>query len=126
MTGTTIKANFAEVILEDAKEIFSVKPRKNGKKNSQSSKRPRQIYPIVEIIWDDPTALTHGWLDNTDLADVKPGLVLSVGFLIQETEDHIIYASDLDPRGNHNGRTQLPRGVIKKLRVLKKADSQPL
>lgn len=99
--------------------------KKSGRTKSASLKRPFQKYPMVEIWWDDPTALTHGWLDNSDLPNVKPALVVSVGFLILETSDYIVYASDLDGAGHHNGRTQINRGVIKKVRVLRNADIAP-
>lgn len=50
-------------------------------------------------------------------------MALSVGFLIQETPDHIRIAQDTDEEGAHNGRTQIPRGMVKKLKVLRKKDA---
>lgn len=78
---------------------------------------------MVEIWWDDPTALTHGWMDDAELGKLRPALVLSVGFLVRDEPDYIVYASDIDSTGSHNGRTQINRGVIKNIKVIRKADS---
>lgn len=85
------------------------------------TKRPFQHYPLAEIVWDDASGFRHGWMDKVD--DPKPQLVISVGFLIKDTPDYVIYASDVDGDGAHNGRTQIPRGMIKTLRILRKVDS---
>jgi hypothetical protein len=73
---------------------------------------------MVEVIWDDAAGLRHGWLYKTD--PLVPQLALSVGFLIEESTDHIIIATDTDAEGSHNGRTQIPRGMVKKIKVLRK------
>ena len=83
-------------------------------------KRPRQHFPLVEVTWDDASGIRHGWLAKTENAE--PYLALSVGFLIQETPDHIRIAQDTDGEGGHNGRSQIPRGMVKKMRVLRKKD----
>lgn len=86
------------------------------------TKRPKQQYPLVEVIWDDAAGLRHGWMDEKE--ELKPQLVLSVGFLIQETDDHIVIAMDTDQEGAHNGRSQIPRGMIKHMKILKKPHGQ--
>lgn len=82
-------------------------------------KRPKQLYPMVEVWWDDAAGLRHGWMDEGE--DLKPQMVLSVGFLIQETPDHIVLAQDTDSDGSHNGRSQIPQGMVKYMKVMKKA-----
>jgi len=91
-----------------------------SKKPSSTSKvkRPEQHYPMVEVVWDDAAGLRHGWLYKSD--PVVPQLALSVGFLIKDSDDHIIIATDTDGDGSHNGRTQIPRGMIKTMKVLRK------
>ena len=84
-------------------------------------KRPFQKYDMVEVIWDDATDLVSGWTDQ--IAENEPALALSVGFLVRETKDHIVIAQDTDADGHHNGRSQIPRGMVKKIRILKKKDS---
>lgn len=82
-------------------------------------KRPTQHYDMVEVVWDDASGFRHGWFGKTD--ELVPQLALSVGFLISETAEHIMIASDTDGEGNHNGRTQIPRGMVKNLKILRKA-----
>ena len=83
-------------------------------------KRPFQYYDLYEVWWDDAAGLRNGWMERTE--HPKPQMVISVGFLISETEDHIIIAQDTDPDGQHNGRTQIPRGMIKHAKILRKKD----
>lgn len=87
-------------------------------------KRPNQVFPLVECIWDDASAMTHGWKtkEEFDKESVIPELMLSVGFLIKETPDHIIIAMDVDRDGGSNQRSQIPRSMVKKIKILRKAD----
>lgn len=81
-------------------------------------KRPKQVYPMCEVVWDDAAGLRHGWMSSEE--ELKPQLVLSVGFLIQETPDHIVIAQDVDGEGAHNGRSQIPRGMVKQIKIIRK------
>lgn len=84
-------------------------------------KRPKQCFDLVECWWDDATDLEAGWTDKVE--EIKPALALSVGFLVKETKDHIVLALDTDADGHHNGRSQIPKGMVKKIKVLKKKDA---
>ena len=86
----------------------------------QSIKRPLQAFPMVEIIWDDASELPSGWSD--EVGKIEPKYALSVGFLIEQTKDHLILAQDTDEHAHHNGRGQIPMGMVKKIKVLRKAD----
>lgn len=83
-------------------------------------KRPHQHFDMVEVIWNDASDLTSGWTNT--ISDDEPALALSVGFLIRKTEEHIVIALDTDGDGHHNGRSQIPTGMVKKIRVLRKKD----
>jgi hypothetical protein len=85
-------------------------------------RRPTQLYTLCEVWWDDAAGLRHGWMDRTEKP--KPQMVISVGFLIVDEADHIIIAQDTDGDGSHNGRTQIPRGMVKRIKVLRKKDEQ--
>lgn len=78
------------------------------------------MFPLIEVVWNDASELTAGWTDNID--DTEPQLALSVGFLIKSDKEHIVIAMDLDAEGHHNGRSQIPQGMVKKIKVLRKAD----
>lgn len=82
--------------------------------------RPFQRWDMVEVVWNDASALTDGWAK--DVERDEPALALSVGFLIRETKEHIVIAQDVDGEGHHNGRSQIPKGMVKKLKVLRKKD----
>ena len=83
-------------------------------------KRPLQKFDLLEVWWDDASALKYGWQEG--VGELIPQMVLSVGFLIKEYDDHIIIAQDTDSGGMHNGRSQIPRSMIKYSKVLKKKD----
>lgn len=83
-------------------------------------KRPTQIFDMVEVVWNDAAALTDGW--TAEIEKDEPQLALSVGFLIRDTKEHIIIAQDLDAAGHHNGRSQIPKGMVKSMKVLRKKD----
>lgn len=84
-------------------------------------KRPFQYYDLLEVWWDDAAGLRHGWMDRTE--KVEPQMVISVGFLVVDLPEHIIIAQDVDPSGSHNGRTQIPRGMVKHIKLLRKKDA---
>ena len=84
-------------------------------------KRPHQHFDLVEVWWNDATELESGWADKVEKPE--PALALSAGFLIYQDKDHLIIALDTDENGHHNGRSQIPRGMVKKLRVLRKKDA---
>lgn len=86
----------------------------------KKTRRPFQHYPLVEVIWDDAAGLKDGWTAAHEKLD--PYIALSVGFLLRDNGEHILIAQDTDGAGSHNGRTQIPRGMVKHIKVLRKAD----
>ena len=88
----------------------------------KASTRPKQPYPMVEVIWDDAAGHDDQWAQGEDFP-VKPELVISVGFLVLKNNKYIVIAQDIDADGKHNGRTQIPRGMVKKMKVLRRADA---
>ena len=89
-------------------------------KKTKKVSRPRQHYPMVEVVWDDAAGLKDGWTAKHEKPE--PYIALSIGFLIHDGPDHILIAQDTDESGSHNGRTQIPRGMVKHIKVLRKAD----
>ena len=84
-------------------------------------KRPKQHYDMVEVWWDDASEMAPGWADEVE--KVEPSMALSVGFLIQHDKHHLVIALDTDENGHHNGRSQIPSGMVKKIKVLRKKDA---
>lgn len=80
---------------------------------------PDQLFDIVEVIWDDAAAQVPEWTAKVVIGN---NLVRSVGFLVYCKKDYVVVAQDLDGDGEHNGRTQIPRGMVKSMKVLRKKD----
>ena len=77
-------------------------------------------YPIVEIVWED-IGSPSGWIKpGHDSITTDPVLITSVGYLVMDTQEYIVYASDVANDGDINGRTQVPRSNVKKIKVLRK------
>lgn len=85
-------------------------------------KRPKQIYPMVEVLWDDATEL-KGWKEEHEEEELKHCPILSVGFLVKKTRSHVVIAQDISDDRMRNGRSQIPRGMVKSIRVLRKKDA---
>lgn len=86
-----------------------------------SIKRPKQLYDLIEVWWSDASEMESGWA--TDLEKPAHAMALSVGFLLMDDKDHLVIALDTDEEGAHNGRSQIPRGMVKKIKILRKADN---
>jgi len=84
-------------------------------------KRPSQKYPLVEVWWDDAKEMPSGWIEAKEEIEIIPCIVLSIGFLVKETDEYIIIAIDTHD-GGHNGRSQIPKGMVKKIKTLRKED----
>lgn len=82
--------------------------------------RPKQVYPLVEVVWMDASDMPSGWTDRLD--HVAPAMALSVGFLLAKKNGQLVLAQDQDADGHHNGRSQIPLGMVRKIKVLRKAD----
>lgn len=93
------------------------------KKQKNILKTPKQIYPVVLITWEDILGQDGGWI-KPGHSDVVPCLVTSVGYLVLDTDQYLVYASDLAHDGETNGRTQVPKANIKSIKVLKKVPAK--
>ena len=83
-------------------------------------KRPTQHFDLVEIVWDDAHDLPQGW--ERKVSRLEPFHILSCGFVVKSTKKYIVLALDADEEANHNGRSQIPRSLVKAITVLRKKD----
>ena len=81
----------------------------------------KRIYPLVEVTWNDATELKE-WKEEHEEEEMKPCPILSVGFLVKKTKDYIVIAQDLSHDRMRNGRSQIPRAMVKQIKVLRKKD----
>lgn len=72
-------------------------------------------YNVVEIVWDDAEAQEAGWAPAPD--KLTESLAMTVGFLIKETKKHVLISHTTDAE-QINGRLQIPKGMIKSIKVL--------
>jgi len=76
--------------------------------------------PLVEVVWDDAES-GNGW--EVEIPEtLKDRLCLTVGFLVKETENHILIAStisqDVKENLHFNCYLQIPMGMVKSLKKL--------
>lgn len=82
-------------------------------------KLPPLQFDLVEVIWEDAAAHKPEWTTEVSVCN---SLVRSAGYLIYCKRDCVVIAQDLDSEGEHNGRTQIPRGMVKSMKVLRRKD----
>jgi hypothetical protein len=72
-------------------------------------------YPVVEVVWNDAST-DVGW---DKVKKPKEELVLTLGFLVWNDDDHIVVASSIcNDEYNTNCRIQIPIGMIKHIKQL--------
>jgi hypothetical protein len=83
-------------------------------------------FDIVWVKWDDAES-DYGWEKTSALAP-EEAIAHTVGFLVKETDTHIVVAStmshDEDEGHTTNNRLQIPRGMVKDIRVIKHGTSK--
>lgn len=77
-------------------------------------------YPLVEVEWIDAET-EHGW-EEVEFPTELP-IVTTIGFLIKEGKDkndneYLLIASTYSD-GQTNGRFKVPKGMVKKITILK-------
>jgi hypothetical protein len=74
----------------------------------------KYAYPLYEVIWDD-AAVETGWIDPS--IALQNQLVTTVGFLVNESEKHILIASTYSD-DHVNATIQIPRGMVQTMTEL--------
>lgn len=82
-----------------------------------ASRRKKYPYPLVEVYWTDAET-DSGWEHPGEKNPTVP-LVVTVGFLVNETDQLVSIASTTGEDRAHNSRIQIPKGMIKEMRILK-------
>lgn len=72
-------------------------------------------YKLIEVVWDD-SITDSGWEATPE--NLEPSLAVTVGFLVRETQEHILIASTYD-EDHTNARLQIPKKCIKSRKELK-------
>ena len=68
-------------------------------------------FPVVEVIWEDAHS-TMGWVPPEgvdDFVKADEGIVVDVGYLLEETEEHVLLATKISAGGQFGGLMKIPR-----------------
>lgn len=85
------------------------------------STRPKHHFALVEVTWEDASHLPMGW--ENSVPDYRPHTIKSLGYLIVSDRKRVVLAMDVDTEdGEHNQRAQIPAGMVRRIKVLRKAD----
>ena len=74
-------------------------------------------YNLIEVHWEDAMT-THGWEEEAEI-ESEPPIVVTVGFLIKETEKAYVVASTVGGDQTSNSRIIIPKGMVKFSKLLK-------
>lgn len=80
----------------------------------------KRLFDLVEVEWEDTAAQDNGWIEKIE--GIRPHYVSTVGHLVFLDKRYIVVAQDVDQEEQHNGRTQIPRALVKKFKVLRRKD----
>lgn len=72
----------------------------------------------VEITWLDSHGITSSWEYWDDLEDLKPCVIISIGYLLKDGKDYKTIAQSVSD-SQVLGRMTIPVGCIKKIRRFK-------
>lgn len=76
--------------------------------------------PLVLVEWEDATQLDSDTWVHKEAHVYEPCIFQQVGFLLSDTDDGVILAACWQP-GCTDARSQIPRGMIRKVWKLKAA-----
>ena len=77
------------------------------------------LYKHILVVWLDIAGKDDAWVDISEAKSMKPGRMISSGWLLREAEEYIVLASSLDTQeglaGNINA---IPRCVIETIKKI--------
>lgn len=81
-----------------------------------------KIPPVVEVEWIDASSYSgRGWLTHESAVDYKPFKVLSSGYLLRKDDAVVILGINKDPNGSYSVLMEIPRGMVRKIKTIRKA-----
>lgn len=77
-------------------------------------------FPIVLVVWDDAEGGGGGWTDVPE--ELHHKLVTTVGFLVKQTDSHILLCMDYEDDGGLQiaGKSQIPIGMVQSIKYITK------
>jgi hypothetical protein len=81
---------------------------------------------VVYVVWEDACDRDEGGWAPADLpATYEPVLMHSVGFVVHDSEAGLILTGTVNP-SCFGIRTQIPRGMIRSIKILQKEGTEEL
>ena len=74
---------------------------------------------IVEVHWRDANGRS-GWADRREYEEHSPASIVSVGYLLKRTKDHVTIVMSLGEGEEINQAMSIPRDWVMKYRVIRK------
>ena len=75
--------------------------------------------PVQVIWWDTNESSDSGWVSKAEAVKTKPCKIKSIGYLINQTDDFITFAADIDGHDNSEDKDDLlgrvetfPKGCV--------------
>lgn len=73
-------------------------------------------YPLIMVEWKDAQT-SHGWEEETE-ADINLPTVVTIGFLIRETNEAFLISSTVGFDRTNNSRLLIPKGMVTNSKLL--------
>lgn len=67
---------------------------------------------LLQVTWNDSCGLRNGWRGGTEVGDMVPSRIESVGFVVSDTVTHITLTASVDEFDNMCGEICIPKGCI--------------
>lgn len=72
----------------------------------------------VCVVWEDASVLdSETWVDRASMPEAKATIFSQVGFLLEDTKDHIVLTCTMGDR-LIGSRTRIPRGMVRSVTPL--------
>lgn len=73
-------------------------------------------YPLILVEWRDAQT-SHGWEEENEVDTILP-TVITIGFLIRETEEAFLISSTVGMDKTNNARLLIPKGMVTNSKLL--------
>lgn len=75
---------------------------------------------VVEVLWLDATSLGHAeWEHSSEVESAEMAKVITVGYLWEETEDHIKVVGSMTTTDQHGAGVTIPMGCVEAIRKVR-------
>lgn len=77
------------------------------------------------IIWDDITSSEMPWMDQSEASELRPAMILSVGTVVNETDEFLTLAGSMGTEGEIGNVNCIPKACIRRQVTLFQSHQEP-